>query len=208
MFRLNAPWQVLELVSKGVHDEVYHAQLCHEVACRYAGEELAFPNVEVADRAAFEGAGEELTDVLHVVMTSCIIESIAGAYLQTCLSMATAPLARAALREILADEIDHARIGWALLASDAVSPAIKAEIAMGLRPLLRGCVASWCQNDKPPGEDPAHGFPSRATVRAIVADSVREIVVPGFDLVGVDTERAHQFIADELDAMTDAATRP
>ena len=44
-------------------------------------------------------------------------ETTAGVFLEVCLAHAEGALAKAALSELLSDEIDHGRIGWAHLAA-------------------------------------------------------------------------------------------
>ena len=57
-----------------------------------------------------------LRPTLHTLAMGCINETIASAWLEASLRDATLPLARRVIRELIADDIHHARMGWAHLA--------------------------------------------------------------------------------------------
>ncbi len=111
--------EVLELATRAVHDELRHVEICRQVASRYAGAPVPWPAPEPASEPAFRDAPPDLTRALHVVLDTCIAESVGATFLQVCRADAEGPLVRAALQQLLRDDIGHARIGWAHLASAA-----------------------------------------------------------------------------------------
>jgi hypothetical protein len=104
------------------------------------------------------------------------------------------PLARAALRELIADDVDHARIGWAHLASSMVTTEVRSKIAGWLPRLLEASMLSWLAGADGYAGFPAHGVPSSATTREVVKSTAREVVLVGFEQLGVDTSSAHAWM--------------
>ena len=128
---------------------------------------------------------------LHVTGLCCVNETLATAYLAHCLAIATAPIAVAANRAHLREEIDHARLGWAHLASPALTPALREQLAECVPRLLAANVPLWEQPDAflPPGGVPDHGLPSHQAACRVAQDAVAELVLPGFQHVGVVVRR-------------------
>ena len=112
-------------------------------------------------------------------------ETLGGAFLEHALAGTSAPTARAALRELLADEVSHGRIGWAHLASLGDAP--KAALAPHLPGLLDRCLEVWRSRvaDLPEVAPPAHGCPDPASIIEVVESALDELVLPGFEHVGV-----------------------
>ncbi|HSO31211.1 MAG TPA: hypothetical protein VLT33_01810 [Labilithrix sp.] len=197
IFETGADPVVVRLVARAVSDEVRHAEVCRALARRYLARDVAWPPPGPVPLPFHEPASEALRPTLHLTAMCCINETIASAWLERSLSDATVPLARAALRALLADDIDHARIGWAHLASTAVSPAVRAQIAGWLPRLLEAAVLPWLRDpglSSAPGA-PAHGVPSAAATRAVVLETVRDVVLVGLERVGVDTASGAAWLA-------------
>ena len=185
--RVRADAQVIALVARAVSDEERHSALCRQLAEIYGGTEVAPPNVDDVLLPAFGAKDERLEVAILVAGMCCINETIATAWIEACLAVATAPIALAANRGHLRDEIDHARIGWAHLASDALTPAHRDELGAWVFPLLRANVPQW-ENPDPflPEEGvPAHGQPSTADSRRAIQAAACTIILPGFAHVGI-----------------------
>jgi hypothetical protein len=187
--RRGAPQALLELAERAVDDEYRHTELSRVVASRFAGEELG-----AAERLALvvpkhAGASPELRDALHVVGQCVLNETTAGAFLEACLAHAEGAVAKTALREILSDEIDHGRIGWAFLAS--IDAAERAAIGRWLLPMAYTNLRQW-RLESP--ADPAyldamaqHGAPPAPAIHAALVDALRALIVPGLRELRVDT---------------------
>lgn len=187
LIALGADAALIALADRAIDDEMRHAEISRIVASRYAGRELAHPPRLALAVPRHDGVSASARHVLHVVGQCAINETIASVYLENALAFATAPLARVALRELLADEIDHARIGWAV--AGAASP--DARRALGVE-LPRMCVANLRMWRAPRGvpEGPelaAHGAPPPESVERGLLVAFRELVVPGFASIGVET---------------------
>jgi hypothetical protein len=135
------------------------------------------------------GASPELRDTLHVVGQCLLNETTASAFLETCYGHAEGPLAKAALRELLSDEIDHGRIGWAHLA--AVDEATRAAVGRWILPMAFLNLRIW---KKETPVDPSHtpamtgqGAPPSSIIHEALVDALRSLIVPGLEALKIPT---------------------
>jgi hypothetical protein len=179
-------------MERAADDEERHSEICRQLAERYGGAPVAGPVVKDLELPSFGCADERLEVALHVAGMCCINETIATAWIEECLSGATAPIALAANRAHLREEIDHARVGWAYLASRSITPARREELGDCLSRLLRANVPQWERLDPNlPAEGlKAHGIPSLVDSRRAIRDAVRQLILPGFEHVGIDVGAA------------------
>lgn len=187
---------VLELVSRAVRDEVHHAEIAVDMAARYRGDGVRWPEAQAFPVPLLAPASGPLRATLLVIAMCCINETLACGILEGQLSQATSPLTRAALQSVLADEIDHARAGWAHLASPIVTGAMREEIAAAWLPrLLDARLRDLVDEHSPfPGEDhPTHGILTRATRKKIVATALADVVFPGFERTGISPAKAREW---------------
>lgn len=180
---------VYEIVGQAVRDEIHHARISVELAARYRGDDVRWPAPEPTHVPPFSPAKGPMHATLYVIAMCCINETVACGVLEAALAQAESPLARAALSTILADEIDHARAGWAHLASRWVTPPMKSALPEWLAHLHSAKLRELVSEDEPlPGEAfPTHGLLSRARSRAVVWDTLDGVMFPGFRRAGVDT---------------------
>ena len=193
---LRADAALVTLADRAVDDEHRHAEISRVVASRFAGTELAQPNLLALRIPAHEGASDELRHALHVVGHCTLNETTAGAFLETCIHHATGPLASAALRELLSDEVDHARMGWTLLA--ASSAEIRSGVGQWIYPMARANLRMWRESPRPPSESPtmsAHGAPPMSVIDEALLAALRDLIVPGLRAVGIATERIDAWLA-------------
>jgi hypothetical protein len=192
LVEIGASRAVMAIASRAVRDEVHHAEISVELAARYRGDDVQWPApspVHVPELAPARGA---LLATLHVVAMCCINETIACAVLEAAMSRAKSPLVHAGIQSILEDEIDHARAGWAHLASNFVNAETKSVLASWLKRLLSGKLDTLLAEEAPmPGEAfPHHGMLSRAEFRATVLAALDDVVLPGFERAGIDATSA------------------
>jgi hypothetical protein len=181
--------EVLALARRALSDEARHARICAELAAAYRGGpvlDVIAPAVRLPDYPV----SPRLRAALHAVNLCCIGETIATAFVEACLAECAWPALRELHGRHLADEIHHARIGWAHLAS--LSLAERGELACHLPELVRAQVLAWEARlgELPERGVPGHGYPPRATLVAVVHGAVRDVVLPGFEYVEVDATRA------------------
>jgi hypothetical protein len=174
---------VLALARRMVADEERHARICVDVASRYAGRALTAPPMRPY-LDPFATIPLPLRAALRVVSTCCIGESLACVWVDESTRATKPKWLQETLRKHLADEIHHARVGWAYLASmrdrSALGEWVPRLIAENLR--------AWRTFDPcwPSAGFPEHGLPSHADTMRWVEDAVRTLVVPGFAEVGIE----------------------
>jgi hypothetical protein len=188
LFHEGAPAELSWLASRAVLDEIRHAELCRAAAARYGAAAPPRPRPARIDEA--RGG-----PFMHAVANGAVNETIATAFLSAAAEAATSPFASAVVRELMTDEIDHARIGWALLSlpgDEAQQRKRDVERELGaivgvVRDLWRR-TADACPLEVPKG----HGCLSRADLHTVVDQAVRDLVLVGFDHVGIDTTAARR----------------
>ncbi len=186
---LGAGAELIELAARAIDDEMRHAELSRRIASRYAGRELEHPPLLPLNVPRHARADERLRRILHVIGQSCLNETIASAFLEATLVETDAPLARAAVRELLADEIDHARIGWATVA--ATDAAMRRAIGEWLPEMAIANLRMWREAPRLYASDrelARHGAPREETVAAALLTAFRDLIVPGFAHLDVRTD--------------------
>lgn len=159
-------------------DEHRHAERCRALVIALAG--ATVPPAD-APRTLELGPGHlALRDraLYAAVAMGCVTESLSCALLLELRAAATHPLVVATVTEILRDEIEHARIGWAVLAAEA-----RMRDVTWLRPLVPAMAAAAVAEDVTPmaGDDALAGLGilPRGRVRALVAQTWATVIAPG-----------------------------
>ena len=194
---LGADAELVALSKRAIDDEYRHTELSRVVACAYAGRELEPPPRLPLAVPALPGASDELRAVLHVFGHCAVNETTASAFLEVCLRCSTGALARAACRELLSDEIDHARIGWGFL--HTVRPALRREMTPWLLPIVRANVKIWTETRRTHLNDDAlqeHAAPPPAILDEALLGAVDQLIVPGLARLGLGTDAIVAWLAD------------
>jgi hypothetical protein len=190
LLRRAANPELVTLAERAIDDEFRHAELSRVVASAFAGRELPAPERLLLEVPKHNGASPELRDTLFIVGQCVLNETTAGAYLECCLTRAKGPLAKAALGELLSDEIDHGRIGWAHLAG--LDEATRAEVGRWLLPMAFLNLRIWrYETPLDPTHTEAltdHGAPAPEVIHEALADALRELILPGLRQLGIATD--------------------
>ncbi len=183
---LGAERALVTLAHRAVDDEHRHGALCLEMAERYAGRAIAPPPPlpEQQPKHALAKSEDERR-ALFVIGQCALNETFASAYLSTAHKGATSPIARAALNELLRDEIDHSRLGWAYVTT--LPRTMHAAMSDWLLPLTIANLREW-RNSAASHTDSyeTQGVPRAEAVREALDEMVREVLVPGFARAGLD----------------------
>lgn len=176
---------VLELATRAVHDEVRHSELCRGLAEHYRREPVPPPKAKRVSMPSHPGAPEDLVPHLHVVGLCCINETLAAGFLQACLDVTDDPHARPLAKSHLADEVQHGRVGWAHLAH--VDDRVRQAVGEFVPRLLEANVRRWASRLPilPEAGVPGYGIPTRDAAMAAIEHTVRSVIMPGFQHVGV-----------------------
>ncbi len=195
LLEVGADRSVLAAVSRAVNDEVRHAEVCRCLASKYRGTDVSWP-AEVVVEPSSRGDERRLRTTFHVVVLCCVNEAIATTFLAASLDGARSPSARAAVGELLGDEVEHARVGWTYLATQPrpTLAAVEANLLTLVEPVWR----TWWGADRVTlvHGAPEHGIPAVTTMRGCVAEALREIVAPGFAQLGLDVGPLSSWVAE------------
>jgi hypothetical protein len=203
LLRRDAAQALIDRAERAIDDEYRHAELSRVVASRMAGVDLPAPPRLGLEIPRHRCASPELRDTLFVVGQCVLNETTASAYLEACLVHAEGPVATAALRELLSDEIDHSRIGWAWLA--AADQKTRAAVGAWLLPMVYLNLRVWRQGNTDYGHDtPAlalHGSPPASVIEEALVDAIRSLIVPGLQKLDIETRPMQRWL--EAGAGTD-----
>jgi hypothetical protein len=189
-----APAELVALARRAEADEARHAAICEQLAIAYGHDSTPRPERRVRLRD-YDQPTVRLRAALHAIHVCCISETIATVFVEACLGACESQALREIHREHLADEVQHARVGWAYAAT--LSADERAAVASELPAVLELQLAAWTAriNDLPVGGVAGHGYPPRSELLDAVHGAIRELVLPGFDHVGVDSAAARAWYA-------------
>jgi hypothetical protein len=193
---LRADVRIVDLAARAIAEELRHAAIYGAIARAYGDGGDAPSRATPIAAPHYDGVTPREDHILRVVGMSSINETMACAFLELCLAGTTASFVRDGLREVLEDEIRHARIGWAYLGSPDVGDAERTLVGTWLVPLLRAQWGRWREQiaSLPSMEAPAHGCPSPAAIEAAARASMKDLVIPGFAAAGVDVGEARRWL--------------
>jgi hypothetical protein len=183
---LGADAGLVAVAERAIDDEHRHAALCLDMARRYANN----PDLPPVPELPFEhpqhaSAHDDAERRMLWVMGQCAFnETFASAYLSLSRDVARSPLARAAISELLSDEIDHARIGWAYL--ETCTPAQRARLASWVHALAVANLREWrlLQLNRDVDLGP-FGVPEAEAIERALVEVLAEVIVPGLERSGV-----------------------
>lgn len=176
---------ITELTARAALDEHFHGALSLMMAEHYLGAPVP-PPAPRHDALRFESCAADVAPALRFLLHCALNETIAVAYLRQCLREARSVLIRAAVRELLQDEIAHSRVGWAYVAAVAGQPAIRASFDRELPALLAMVSSAWCEPNEGVPCPPGHGGLSDASTHALTEETLQTLVLPGLARFGVE----------------------
>ena len=179
-----------------------HVRLCSEIAARF-GDAPELPAEPVVTEVA--PAAWALRDrvVYEVVAFCCVTETANAAVVTAGADDVDDTAIRRAVRTILADEVQHSRLGWRFLATHPPTDEQRAWIGDYLPAMLRGTLrADLFEPQVILGDEQTmqkFGTLPIAGRREVFVTGMREVLLPGLAANGVDTTAAAAFL-DDLDA--------
>jgi rubrerythrin len=132
-----------------------------------AAPDLGVPGLTPRDRALYAA-----------VAIGCVTESLSCALLLELRAAATHPLVAATVDEIVKDEIEHARIGWAVLAAEAERRDV-GWLAAHVPAMAAAAVADEVSAAAGDPELAGLGVLPRARIRALVGETWASLIGPG-----------------------------
>jgi hypothetical protein len=145
----------------------------------------------------------------EVVAACCVTESGSMGVLSALLGAARGRGLRRVLRELAADEVGHARLGWAVLGAERCSEDARA-LAPYLPAMLEGNAGPglYAPAARPEEEDEAlleHGVLPIQHRRTVFEDTLEAVVFPGLDACGVDAGAGRAWLAAQRARLVTAA---
>ncbi len=186
---------VIARVVAAAADEARHHHVCAEMAAL-----LQHPPTSAAPTRLPRIAPHHLEGgarlAYEVVALFCVTESINATLLLRSWQRATDDATRAALHQLLADEVEHSRIGWGYLAQEA---GWRDQLAAGLPLMLAAATHDddFLSESVPPVTSPAlvaHGLLPQSALREVFLEAMHDVVLPGLELCDVATIEARRWL--------------
>jgi hypothetical protein len=192
---VGASTTVIDMAARAASDEARHAELCRDLVRHFGHQPPAAPNHVVSEVApSVLGARERV--LYEVVSLSCITETLSAAFLGAMVERAQDARVRTTVHEILRDEIEHGRLGWAHLSLEQTRGDV---LFLGsyLPAMLESTVTDELFVEGAADEDVLAGFGAlaRNERRAIFEATMAEVVFPGLRRFGVATSSGEAWLA-------------
>ena len=184
-------------VSEFIAEELRHGIQCASVVHALGGEAVADlpPLPDVPEHPDAPPVEALLRNVLSI---SCLSETVAVSLIGAELKKAGPPGLQSTLKAIFADEVGHARFGWALLEEmaptldDATRGRLDAYLIDAFRHLREYELAHLPPFAPPTDAVEAYGVCDGNAARALFADTVCEVIVPRLEALGFGAAAAWQ----------------
>lgn len=188
---------ILDLLTRAANDEVRHSDICLRVAAALSGRPVE--PVRWAGVPRLRMHSEQTTEqraTLHVVEMCCLSETFTGVFFAEMFARTSHPEASRIVSSLLEDEVDHGKVGWAFLA-DRARVSSTEWLALELPALLDRVMDSALApaKSRPEADDPTRerfGYLGTTTVAALYTKTIADVILPGFDHVGVDSRHARE----------------
>lgn len=185
---------VIARVAAAAADEARHHDVCAEMAALLQHPPMPATTTKLPRIAPHTlDGGARLA--YEMVALFCVTESINATLLLRSWQQAKHAATRVALHQLLADEVEHSRIGWGYLAQEV---GWRDDIAAGL-PLMLAAATHDDDflADTAPVTSPAlvaHGLLPQAGLRDVFLEAMNDVVLPGLELCGVATVHARRWL--------------
>jgi len=191
LLSLGAPPQLVQEATQAMADETAHAQLCFELASRYAGAALG-PGPLAIDGALTQAS---LLEVVRLVIEEgCIGETVAALEAAEAAAHASDPTIRTAMLRISSDERRHADLAWRFLRwALAEDDSLRDQVETTFAELLASADAAHDSTTPSASELRllAHGLLTADMARALRSSALTEVIAPcARAILGVTRQRA------------------
>ncbi len=193
---------VVTMARSAAADERRHTDLCGDLVAHLGGAPPELPSAPPREVAPSGLTARERV-LYEVVALSCITETLSTALLGAIEEASTDSLVTHTAHSILRDEVQHSRLGWAHLAAEKGRGA-GPTIAEYLPAMLQGTVNDELFADGEEGPEAAAlsglGALQRAERLSVFSETLRSVVFPGLETLGIDPAAGRAWLADRLRA--------
>jgi hypothetical protein len=185
--------ELAERTHQASADELRHKEICLEVAARFGARAPKLEPYEFRRRPD----GREIL-LSNVVATCCVTETLNTPFLALSLEITEDLGTRTAVRELLKDEVNHGKLGWAYLAwarRQGEGATLQEQLP---EMLMEGSGPSFFV--QPPEVSPheaelaRYGDLSMAQRQKIFFDTTENVIFPGLEANGISTELARAWV--------------
>lgn len=182
-------------------DEIRHGALCGALVEALGGEAAMETDLSPRPLPEHEGCTARERALRNLLFVGCLSETAAVATTQEEREQTRDPVVRRVIDQICADEVLHARVGWAWVRQ--VVPELEADELERTNRYLRTAFAYFeheeleATPDAPLPPDPAVlgdglalGVCHNREARSLFYDTVREVILPGLEAAGLRAEQA------------------
>lgn len=191
---IGTPSALVTMAQTASEDEGRHAEYCAELALHYRHPLLPAP-AELSDIAPPRLSLRHR--VLYEVAASCLAESESSVMLVTLNQHTRDPAMRRLLRELSQDEVAHARLGWAVLASHRGADDLSF-LARWIPWMLTTTAGDSFKRDTVGPEDATlveHGVLPYSLRRKVFIDALEDVIFPGLEALAIDTTGSRAWLA-------------
>jgi hypothetical protein len=180
---LEAPAPVIALAQRAVEDERKHGQWGGEWARFFGHPDASVPEPSRTRKLMFPGASARENRVLRIVFC-CMTETVGCHLLRDIRPQLTYPALRELNRLHLADELQHARVGWAHLSTlDARDRALVEDWLPELSKLV---IAACCEGPEQDYERLVpYGYLTPRLLFSAYDHALDEVLRPGLSHLGI-----------------------
>jgi hypothetical protein len=174
-----APAALLGLAETCISDEHAHAEWCLRWAGRIDPATPRQPRLAGTRPATFEGATEHDNRLLRAIFGCCFSETVAVHVLLAAQARITWPSVKRLNHRHLREELGHARLGWAVLASPILTRRDRDMLRGHVPELVSLTREVWCSTR--PADEVLHaaGYLSGELVTRAREDAIESVVLPG-----------------------------
>jgi hypothetical protein len=207
---LGAPRSLLELASCAIEDESKHTIWCMNLAHtlgahEHGAHEHGAPRV-LGDRPfTLGGATPTENRFLRTVFAGCVSETIALHVLKQSHSDLAPGSVRRVNRQHMAEEVNHARLGWAFLHWASMRPGWSTELRPCLEAALPQLLALSAEAWRGGGRTVSPTLRARGMIDSVhiehgLAQALQEVIFPGFARFEIQVELDSAHVASSLTA--------
>lgn len=190
---------VVDMACAAADDELRHHVRCRALAERF-GASVSTRSEPTAAPLRTDGCTPAEQVLYETIAMGCVTETLSTALLLEMRTAATDDEVRDTVDEILRDEVEHARLGWAHVAAE-VSRRDLAYIGPRLPAMLAHTVHEEIFRERDDADAAALaglGALPRSRRCALFVQCMRDVVLPGLALHGIDTTAAEAWLSERV----------
>jgi hypothetical protein len=180
-----APATLLDLARRTIEEEHQHTDICVRWAALLRPEEPARAHFRGTRPASFEGASAHDDRLLRPVFAG-LSETVAVHVLHRSQERTTLPAVRLLNQIHIKEELDHARLGWALLAWPELGDPDRKMVAGHVPELISLLRTVWLETERPADSALEElGFLSTPLIATAIDEAIEGVILPGLAHHGI-----------------------